>query len=61
MESWTKLPTPCLTGGELNVGEEYKSELGVVDDDAVGVHSCDLGAEEFDVRDDFLLEVESEG
>ena len=54
-------PHPCLAGGELDVGEEYESELGVVDDDAVGVHSCDFGSEELDVLDDLLLEVKSEG
>ena len=61
MEGWTKLLTPCFTGGELDIGKEYKGELGVINNDAVGVHVSDFGTEELDVGNDFLLEVEAEG
>ena len=34
--------------------------MGVVDDDAIGVHACNFGSEEFNVGDDLFLEVKTD-
>ena len=44
---------PCFTGGELNIGKQDKGKLGVLDDNAIGVHVGDFGAE-VDVGDDLF-------
>ena len=38
LESWVEFAAPVFTIGEVDVGQEDESELGVVDGDAVGLH-----------------------
>jgi hypothetical protein len=54
LEGRAEFAPPCFAGRELYVGEEDKSKLGVINDDAIGEHAGNFGMEEFNVGDDLF-------
>ena len=49
LESWVKFMAPVFAHSVVNVGQEDKSELGVVDGKAIGLHSPSFRSKEFHV------------
>ena len=55
-----KFLSPFFAGGKTNVGKEYKTKLGVIHGDCIGVHIPCFQAKQFHVGTDLFAKVEGE-